>query len=200
VSLCRCPLYQMTTHHFKTTCQCPLYQTLHISYTNMSKLRPYYTNVHHINHCTLSMPVSTISKLHFSYAKQQKLHPYYKCPSYQMTALFLYKHVKIVNTTLLLGRCPLYISYTHVKIASISKCPLYQSLCFSYAISPKLRTLHFYYTFLMKVHPKSSKLHFPYVLSDFPNESLPKITKIATLSSAHMVPLHMYLISMAIGL
>jgi hypothetical protein len=90
-----------------------------------------------------------------------------------MTALFLYKHVKIANTTLLLGRCPLYISYTHVKIVSISKCPLYQSLRFSYAISPKLWTLHFYYTFLMKVHPKSSKLHFPYVLP-FPFKSSAK--------------------------
>jgi hypothetical protein len=127
----------MTAHHFKTTCQCPLYQTLHISYTNMSKLRPYHTNVHHINHCTLSMPVSTISKTALFLCKTTKIaSPYkcppyqnttlcytnmskiaslYKCPSYQMTTLFLYKHVKIANTTLLLGRCPPYISYTHMS-------------------------------------------------------------------------------------
>jgi hypothetical protein len=100
----------MTTHHFKTTCQCPLYQTLHISYTNMSKLHPYYTNVHHINHCTLSMPVSTISKTALSYAKQQKLCPYTNV-----------HHIKTLHFAI--QTCPKLCPYTNVHhIKSLHFC------------------------------------------------------------------------------
>ena len=104
--------FPITVHHIKS---------LHFSYANMPKLRP-YASVHHIKWLHFSYTtVHHIKSLHFSYANMPKLRPNasvhyitalhfsHNCPPYQITTLFLCKHA---------------------KIASIDKCPPYQMASF----------------------------------------------------------------------
>ena len=93
---------------------------------------------------------------------------------------------------------------------SIDKCPSYQMASFFSALLSTISLTTFFLCKITKIasilikRPLYRSQHFFYAQSPqpflFPNESLPKIAKIATWPSAHMGPLHFYLISTAIGL
>jgi len=123
---------------------CPLYQNTTLCYTNMSKLRP-YANVHYIKHYTFAMQ-NHKNCGHYNFPNQVSHHYTFlvRCPLYQNTTHFLYKHVKIAS----LYMCPLYQNTT-LCYANMSKLRPYTSvhyiktLHFSYTNMSKLRTLQF---------------------------------------------------------
>jgi hypothetical protein len=100
---------KIASHYLHMICiWCPPYQSLHISYTNMSKLS------YHINHNTF--PIQTCQNCVTPFA-----YDLYMVSTISITTLFLHKHVKIASHHLYVVSTisvTTHFLYKHVKIAS----------------------------------------------------------------------------------